>query len=158
MHINWKQSKSQQTPEQMPNVKFDGKCLITSPKTTCFFPPPMFSANSSFAVWNVSPDSSLGSALHNGDSCSYKKLGNSDERAWKNVIISTQSLQLLFSVSWSSSFYKIVLALEVLFLLSVLHVFCGFLHLFSLAVFLPLTLFYESELQRAWWWCDETWE
>lgn len=42
MHINWKQSKSQQTPEQMPNVKFDGKCLITSPKTTCFFPLPCF--------------------------------------------------------------------------------------------------------------------
>lgn len=64
----------------------------------------------------------------------------------------------LFSVSWLASFYRIVLGAWVLFLLSVPHLFSGFLHLISLSVFLPLTVFHESELQRAWWWCDETWE
>lgn len=112
----------------MPNVKFDGKCLITAPKPTFFFFLnflPVFFENSSLAVWNILSVSILSSAFQARASSSLweaEKLrwGSLEEWDHSNIVF-VAYLYSQFHGQHSSvaSFW----GFEVLFLLSVPQLF-----------------------------------
>lgn len=93
----------------MPNVEFDGKCLITSPKPTCFFSFSCVFCKFTFCSVKRLP---WFNSWFSSPEWSFLLLQEAGKLRWRSLEECDHfNIQLLFSVSWSLSFYRIVLGI-----------------------------------------------